>query len=188
MAVMARRPDGVLMTVALASALVLTACSGTGGSALPAYSGTSAASSGTSSGGTSAVTGSPDDQAVVAALNAYTTAVDTFAGGRALDMTALRKVAAEPFATQIGKNLVTTQGAGYKVLGKTVVTVKTATVTGGVASITACLDATSVYAVTATATSTAGAQPGEATTSTFTLTRASGAWLVSGVKAVGPCH
>jgi hypothetical protein len=174
-----------LGAVVLVGLLVGAGCSDAGeDSGLPEITDVPTTSASPSSSGPS---WTPEQQAVIDAVAAYDLTMDIISSGAPVDMKKVRVVAAEPWATEAGKNLLQWKALKLRMVGKYDKDERSVAIRGRTATLTSCLRGEEVYYVSEGPRPTPATRPEPPRLYTNMLERFDGRWLVSGSRTGARC-
>jgi hypothetical protein len=126
-------------------------------------------------------TWTPEQQAVIDAVTAYGKVSQAVLAGAPVDMKRIRSVAAEPFATIVGKNFLLLKSAKIRTVGKVENKVLNVVVRGRSATLVECVDARDQQVVSSGSTNSPTG-PRQSKLSTYTLILSGNRWLMSSLK------
>jgi hypothetical protein len=129
----------------------------------------------------------PEQQAVADAVTRYDTVIKTMSDGAPLDMNKINKVAVDPWATKVGKNLFGLKALKNRTRGNYKSRVKVIKIVGMVASLTACSDSRGINLVSQGPTPTVVAKGSRPMIIKIDLIQEDGKWFVMNLKEVGKC-
>jgi hypothetical protein len=176
-----------LGAVVLAGLLMGAGCSDAGGdSGLPEITDvatTSASASASSSG----PTWTPEQQAVIDGVTAYLEVTDSITKGAPVDMRRLRAVATEPFAAEVGKNMLRLKTFKMETKGSRSSEIRDVKVRGIGAIATVCIDARKQRVMSIGPTPTQITKPQPATLYATSMMKTGGKWRVKGTKRGAEC-
>lgn len=129
----------------------------------------------------------PEEQGVVDSLVAYNDLVTAVSQDKELKQDTMRRVAAEPFATKIAKQLAAQRSAGFVMEGEEEYRPRTVQLAGNEATLVTCWDPSTATIVNEYQTPPATVKPYPRTLVTFTLEQPRGRWLVTGRDSGRSC-
>jgi hypothetical protein len=135
----------------------------------------------------SGLTWTPEQQAVIDAVTAYGKVSQAVLAGAPVDMKRIRSVAAEPFATIVGKNFLLLKSAKIRTVGKVKSKVLNVVVRGRSATLVECVDARDQQVVSSGSTNSPTG-PRHPKLSTCTLILSGNRWLMSSLKDGNQCR
>jgi hypothetical protein len=157
--------------------LGLSACGGEEPSGLPLY--TPSPSSSSSPSATKSSKWTPEQQQVIDGFNRFTDLQTAFmTKAERVDLARFRRVAKDPFATELTKGISGSIESGWVLKGKVVNTISAVTVVGNVATLKTCQDLTHTKLSTLSAVS----KNPPPSPMTISLARQADSWLVAVIK------
>jgi hypothetical protein len=132
-------------------------------------------------------TWTPEQQAVIDAVTAYGKTVDAISAGAPVEMNKIRSVAADPWATQLGKNLLQWKALKLHLVGTLKITIRSVEVQSRSATVVECLDPRKQYYVSDGPKPTRATKPQDPAIFTASLVRSGSRWLVTASKKGKAC-
>jgi hypothetical protein len=132
-------------------------------------------------------TWTPDQQAAIDALIAYQKVSDAMIKGAPVDMTKLHLVAAEPFATEVGKNILTLKSQKLRVVGTPKSTIRSVVVRGNSATVLECLDGRGQHVISTGPSPTQVTRPQSPKVYSSFMVRSGNQWRIESTKEGKKC-
>jgi hypothetical protein len=132
-------------------------------------------------------TWTPDQQAAIDAFASYRATEDSISAGDPVDMKKIRSVAAEPWATQVGKNLLTWKSLKLRLIGKFPDRIVSVKIQEKSAILIDCLDGRQAYYAPEGPRPTRVSRPESPRLFIYTLSNTDGRWLVAGFRKGKSC-